>query len=137
MYESILVPLDGGPGDRVILDHVTRLARFCDSRVTLLHVAGGWRGRYFSGRLTAPEEAELESYLRERVGELEGAGVEAHAELRYGETSERILEVAAELGCDLIAMSTHGHKGLLDVVFGSPAAQVRHGTRIPVLLIRS
>ena len=38
--------------------------------------------------------------------------------------------------CDLIAMATHGHKGLADVVRGSVANEVRHLSMIPVLMVR-
>ena len=54
----------------------------------------------------------------------------------HGDPPKEILEKAEELGCDLIAMGTHGHKGFQDWVLGSVADAVRHETKIPVLLIR-
>ena len=46
------------------------------------------------------------------------------------------MEIAEREGCDLIAMSTHGHRLLGDLILGSVASEVRHSTDIPVLLVR-
>ena len=136
MYRSILVPLDRSAGDAAILAHVERLARMCDAKVLLLHCAGGWRGRYFEGRLPSPEAPRMEEYLESQAARLREEGLDARALLRYGEAAPTILAVAEEEGCDLIAMSTHGHRGIMDVLLGSAAAQVRHAATVPVLLLR-
>jgi nucleotide-binding universal stress UspA family protein len=136
MYRSILVPLDRSAGDAAILAHVADLARLCEAKVLLLHCAGGWRGRYFEGRLPSPDAPRMQEYLDEKARELRDRGVEASTLLRYGEAGPTILAVAEEEDCDLIAMSTHGHRGIMDVLLGSAASQVRHAARVPVLLLR-
>ncbi len=136
MYDRILVPLELEQGEEGILDHVTELSRMCGSEVVLLHVAGGWRGRYFQARLQDPEEGALSRRLEERVRRLRDLGVDARGEIRYGTPGEGIVEAAAELEVDLIAMATHGHRGVLDLLLGSAASEVRHQVHIPVLLLR-
>ncbi|HKK09112.1 MAG TPA: universal stress protein [Gemmatimonadota bacterium] len=136
MYEAILVPLELEEGEEAILDHVARLAGLCGSEVILLHVAAGWRGRYFRGSLQDPEEGEFRERLQERVEGLREHGVDARGEIRYGTPGETIVEAAADLGVDLIAMATHGHRGILDLLLGSAASEVRHEVSIPVLLMR-
>jgi nucleotide-binding universal stress UspA family protein len=56
-------------------------------------------------------------------------------ELLRGRAAEVIVAVAAELGCDLIVMGTHGRHGLGRLVLGSDAAAVLHDAPVPVLLI--
>ncbi len=51
--------------------------------------------------------------------------------------AEAILNVAAETGANLIAMTTHGFSGLARVSYGSVAAGVLQAADIPILLIRS
>lgn len=136
MYRTILVPLELEEGEGPILDHVSELASLCGSQVVLLHVAAGWRGRYFHGRLQDPEEGELRERLEERVEHLRARGVDVRGEIRYGTPGEGIVEAAADLGVELIAMATHGHRGVLDLLLGSAASEVRHQVSIPVLLLR-
>jgi nucleotide-binding universal stress UspA family protein len=40
-------------------------------------------------------------------------------------------------GCDLVAMSTHGHRFISDMLYGSPAESVRHRVDVPVLLLKA
>ena len=136
MYGTILVPLELEEGEEGILHHVSELAKLCGSEVILLHVAGGWRGRYFQGRLQDPEEGEQRQRLQERVDRLRDRGIDARGEIRYGTPGEGIVAAAAELDVDLIAMATHGHRGVLDLLLGSAASEVRHQVHIPVLLLR-
>jgi nucleotide-binding universal stress UspA family protein len=136
VYRRILLPLELEEGEEGILDHVAELATLCGSQVILLHVAAGWRGQYFQGRLVDPEEAEFHERLAERVERLHERGVDARGEIRYGAAAEGIVKAAAELEVDLIAMATHGHRGVLDLLLGSAASEVRHEVSIPVLLLR-
>ncbi len=99
-------------------------------------MAGGWRGRYFQGRLQDPEEGEHRERLQRRVDRLKERGIDVRGEIRYGTPGEGIVATAAELGVDLIAMATHGHRGVLDLLLGSAASEVRHQVHIPVLLLR-
>ena len=53
-----------------------------------------------------------------------------------GEPATELVKVSDERGVDLIAMSTHGHRFIKDVIYGSVANEVRHLSRVPVLLVR-
>jgi len=56
--------------------------------------------------------------------------------LAAGDPAAEISETAIREQCDLIAMATHGHRGLNDVVRGSVASELRHRTMVPVLMVR-
>jgi nucleotide-binding universal stress UspA family protein len=138
MYKRILVPLEHTPYDAAILDHVERLARFCGAEVILMHVADGFAARNVK-QLNLRESEEIRSdreYLEQLCRDLEGHGLTADCLLAGGDPAAEISAAAEREGCDLIAMSTHGHRFLQDLVRGSVANEVRHISRVPVLLVR-
>ena len=137
MYKTILVTLDSTPTDQAIIEHVKRLAKIAGSRVVLLHVADGWAARTHGADAVSPEITEDTAYLEEVRAEFEAVGIPAEAELGYGEPSKEIIKWVHEKGCDLVAMSTHGHRFIADLFLGSTSRQVRHSVSVPVLLLRA
>jgi nucleotide-binding universal stress UspA family protein len=137
MYETILVTLDGTPTDRAIIEHVKQLARLAHSRLVLLHVADGWAARTYGPDAVSPEIAEDTAYLEKIRTELQSAGIPTEAELAYGEPAGQIIKWVREKGCDLVAMSTHGHRLLADMFLGTTASRVQHNISVPVLLLRA
>ena len=138
MYSRILVPVEHSPYDRAIIEHVCRLAKFCGASVVLIHVADGFVARNV-GSINLRESAEMKAdreYLEKVVEEFEGQGIEADSVLAGGDPGREIVDAAAREGCDLIAMSTHGHRFVQDILRGSVVSDVRHTARIPVLLLR-
>ncbi|HWJ22376.1 MAG TPA: universal stress protein, partial [Gemmatimonadaceae bacterium] len=75
-------------------------------------------------------------YLERVCASLRAEGLEVDAILANGDPSREIAAAAEREHCDLIAMATHGHGFLNDVVRGSVANEVRHRTTVPVLLVR-
>jgi universal stress protein A len=137
VYNSILVTLEGTPTDRAIIDHVKELARLAGSRVTLLHVADGWAARTYGSDAVSAEIDEDTSYLAGIRKEFEAAGISAEAELAFGDPATEIIHWVEQKGCDLLAMSTHGHRFVADVLLGSTVNRVRHTVGVPVLLLRA
>lgn len=137
MYDTILVTLDGTSTDRAIIEHVKQLAKLAHSRLVLLHVADGWAARTYGPDAVSPEIAEDTAYLDRVRSEFQSAGITADAELAYGEPAEEIINWVRQKGCDLVAMSTHGHRFLGDLFLGETASRVQHRVRVPVLLLRA
>jgi len=137
MYETILVTLDGTPSDRAIIEHVKQLAKLAHSRLVLLHVADGWAARTYGPDAVSPEISEDTTYLEKVRSEFESIGVPAQAELAYGEPAEQIIKWVEQKQCDLVAMSTHGHRFLADIFLGATATRVRHSIGVPVLLLKA
>jgi universal stress protein A len=137
MYDKILVTLDGTPTDRAIIDHVKNLAKLAHSRLILLHVADGWAARTYGSDAVSPEIAEDTAYLEKVRAEFQSAGIPTDAELAYGDPATEIIKWVEQKGCDLVAMSTHGHRFLADMFLGTTATKVRHSIRVPVLLLRA
>jgi nucleotide-binding universal stress UspA family protein len=139
MYRRILVPLENSPTDAHIVDHVRALARFCKASIVLIHVADGWAARNIK-QLDLRESEEMKAdreYLERVTNALTKEGVTAEAVLATGDPGREISAAAEREECDLIAMATHGHKLIGDVIHGSVANEVRHRSMIPVLLVRA
>ena len=137
MYKTILVTVDGTPSDRAIVEHVKPLAKLAGSRIVLLHVADGWAARTYGADAVSREIAEDSAYLKEVREELQAAGIPTESELAYGDPAKEIVKWVKEKGCDLVAMSTHGHRFLADIFLGTTASRVQHNISVPVLLLRA
>jgi nucleotide-binding universal stress UspA family protein len=138
MYKRILVPVENTPYDEAILDHVRGLAKLCGASIVLIHVADGFAARN-AKQLELRESEEMRQdreYLEQLSDDIERGGIEVDSILAGGDPSREIVEAAQREGCDLIAMSTHGHQFVKDVLYGSVANEVRHHTRVPILLVR-
>lgn len=138
MYKRIMVPLENSDFDNAIIAHVRELARLCSSSVVLIHVADGWAARN-QLQLVLRESDEMKrdrEYIETRALEFANDGVPVESVLAGGDPGAEIAAAAAREGCDLIAMSTHGHKGVQDLLRGSVANDVRHLTDIAILLVR-
>lgn len=137
MYDTILLSLDISPTDRPIIDHIKELARIMRSRVILLRVATGAAAQFHGKNAAGEEIAEIQTYLDEVKAEFEAASIPVTTELGYGEPAREIIKWVNEKGCDLLAMGTHGHKLVADLVLGTTASRVQHNVSIPVLLLRA
>jgi nucleotide-binding universal stress UspA family protein len=137
MYDTILLALDLSPADRPIIDHVKQLAGLMHSRVVMLHVATGPAAQFHAEDAAGEEVKEGRAYLKQIRAEFEAAGIPAEFQLAYGEPVKEIVKWVDEKGCDLVAMGTHGHKLLADLLLGATASRVQHNISVPVLLLRA
>ena len=139
MYKKILVALENSRSDQTLLPHVRQLAKLLGSHLLLLHVADGWVARNFD-KLKLAESEEMradQKYLDDTAAGLRSEGLEVSVHLALGDPPREIVKVAAAECCDLIAMTTHGHRFLGDLIFGSTINEVRHKTSASVLLVRA
>lgn len=137
MYQTILLTLDSTPTDRAIIEHIKKLAKIMQSRVVLLHVADGWAARTYGQDAVSREVTEDTAYLKNVREEFEAAGIAADCELAYGDPAKEIVKWVKQKSCDLVAMSTHGHRFLADLFLGTTASRVQHSIRVPVLLLKA
>jgi universal stress protein A len=138
MYHHILVAVENSKADAAILAHIQDLARLTGARLLLVHVADGWAARHFD-ELNLRESEEIKgdrAYLGECCRSLRAAGFECETKLAMGDPATELIRIAGEEDVDLIAMSTHGHRFLSDVIHGTTVDRVRHVVKVPVLLLR-
>ena len=136
MYRRILVAIENSAADQTIIEHVRQLATLTGAEVLLVHVADGWAARHFND-LNLRESDEIRAdraYLAKVAASLEGLKVST--ELAMGDPADQLIRLAEERHADLLAMSTHGHRFLSDVIHGTTVDRVRHIVKVPVLLLR-
>ncbi len=137
MYNRILITLEVSPSDRAIIEHIKPLAKMMNSTITLLHVATGAPAKWIGPNAGGEEVVQDQAYLDKIRAEFVDAGISAKAELAFGDPVKEIVKWVNEKGCDLVAMSTHGHRLVGDLVFGVTAQKVQHQIDVPVLLLRA
>lgn len=139
MYHKILIPVENRPADQTILDHIKPLAKMTGASLLLMHVANGWVARNYE-QLNLAESEEMKNdraYLESVAKSLQEEGFEVDHMLAMGEPSDEIVKFTRKHKVDLIAMSTHGHRFVSDLLYGSTADKVRHLVDIPVLLLKA
>jgi len=139
MYKRILVPVEHSGADRTIIDHVQALAKMCGATLVLLHVADGWVARAYD-ELQLRDSKEMQedrAYLDQLIDELRGRGFVAEARLAMGDPATEIVRAAETEAVDLVAMATHGHGLVKDILLGATVDKVRHQLKVPVLLLQA
>ena len=139
MYRRILVALENSRSDHSLLPHIAELAKRLNSALLLVHVADGWVARNYD-RFQLAESEEMKDdrrYLDETAASLRAQGLTVAVKLALGDPPTEILRTAHDEQCDLIAMTTHGHRFIGDLLFGSTINEVRHKATVPVLLVRA
>ena len=139
MYRKILVTLENGRADATLVPHVARLDIGVGAELLLLHVADGWAARNFD-QLKLAESEEMRAdhvYLEKTAAGLKAQGLQVQTLLALGNPPTEIVKIAVSSGCDLIAMASHGHKLIGDILHGSTIDKVRHNTSVPLLVVRA
>lgn len=139
MFKRLLVPLDGSRLAETTLPIVERLATIENAPVSLLHVIerGAPASVHGDRHLTTVQEAT--AYLSSIAAKLQSAGIQTgeHThEVPQGNIARSIADHAEEEHADLIALCTHGHHRVKELVFGTIAQQVLRCGTTPVLLAR-
>ena len=137
MYKKILVALDHTDADKVLLPEVAELARLMQAELLLVHVADGWVARNYDHLKLAESEEMREdrAYLERTAGDLQARGLSCSHLLAMGDPPREILRAAEEQHCDLIAMTTHGHRLIGDIIYGETIEKVRHQAAVPLFIV--
>ncbi|MGD9823328.1 universal stress protein [Desulfobacter sp.] len=130
LYKNILVTMDCSPVDDRILEHVAQLALQNRSKVFLLHVV---HSHTLDEHRALTRNADI--LLAQGCQKLVDQGIDAEVVQRSGEPDEQILEEIQNGDYDLVAMATHGHSTLGQILFGSISKTLKQKISIPLLLL--
>ncbi|MBI1982829.1 MAG: universal stress protein [Acidobacteria bacterium] len=139
MFKRILVALDRSKCDQALLPRVKELARLTKAGLLLFHVSHGWVARWQKD-LNLSDSQEIKEdreYLERLERELREQGFEVTTLHSAGEPADEILKTARAEKCDLIAMTTHGHRFISDLIYGTTITKVRHEADIPIFLVKA
>jgi len=139
----ILVPTDFGEPSEAALDTAIEFAKVFGSEIVLMHayeipIVGFPDGAVvataeLTSRLLEGAQAVLDRQIQSR----QGYGVTIRGVIKQGDAYRMVNEVAEEVGAGLIALGTHGRKGLSRALIGSVAEKVVRTARVPVLTVHS
>ena len=150
MVRHLLVPIDGSELSDAAVSAALALAKPCGARVSFFHVQPSYYGRpdvaiygeglvldpALSAQFTQANARFATTILDRALDQARAQGVEASSETCVSPlVHEAILEAAERLGCDLIAMASHGRRGLAGLLIGSETQRVLTHARLPVLVI--
>jgi len=130
VYKKILVTMDCSVVDDLIIEQVTALALQNRAEVSLLHVV---HSHTLDQDRVLREHAEIT--LTDRCTTLRSQGIEVRIVIRSGEPDDEILQEIEANDYNLVAMATHGHSFIGDILFGSVSRTLKHRISIPLLLI--
>ena len=147
MFKKILTPTDGSDFSNKAVATAARLAKSLQAKLLLLHVRSpiesphhveGGALSSLGGMAVMREIEDEERKLLDAALEIAAAeGVKAGTAFIAGySTYETIIRVAGEQHCDLIAMASHGRRGISGLLMGSETQKVLNHTTIPVLIVR-
>lgn len=145
MYSHILVPTDGSPLSEKAVEQALAFARDAGAKVTILSVMEPFHVFSTDTEQVSRTREEYDKYTR-----METARTLTNAELRaktlgvtcktemieHNDPFQAIIDIADQKGCDLIAMASHGRRGINALLLGSVTTKVLTHSKIPVLVFR-
>jgi len=146
LFSRILVPLDGSERSAAVLPYVTELAKKLESDVTLLqvvepgkhvHTIGGLDYIPYRDRDINSAKTSTQRYLDEVSSKFVRAKATVRSEVRVGDSAREIIKLAAETGCSLIAMSSHGYSGIEAWAHGSVTGKILQASKQSFMFVPS
>ena len=141
--KTILLAVDFSEAAYYLADYATVFAKGLQARLVVLYVSPSMN-RYTTLYVPAESIQTLVSQILEGANRVMGEfmaghfeGIEATGRVEYGYAPEKILEIAREVGADMIVMGTHGRRGLTRLLMGSDAEMVLRNSPVPVLMVKS
>lgn len=141
---KILVPIDFSENAKSALRYAFQLANIFKAEIILIHVLEPmlYPPDFSLGQIILPsiDTHEIEDKAKEELQKL--ADAESAKELqkqvivKSGKPFAEIIETAKEENVDLIIISSHGHSGMEQIIFGSTSEKVVRKAPCPVLTVR-
>jgi len=146
LFSRILVTLDGSEKSAAVLPYVVELTKKLESGVTLLrvvetgkhvHTIGGLEYIPFKDRNIDSVKTSAQRYLDEVAFQFAGTKATLKSEVRVGDSAREIIKLASEIGCSLIAMSSHGYSSIKAWVYGSVTGKILQVNKLSFLFVPS
>lgn len=145
MYKNILIPTDGTVLSESALDKGLKFAKEIGAKVVVMTtiepapmmVAASVQIAEMQGRYHQHASETANQHLAQAQAKAKAAGVTCETtQVEHDHPYQAIIETAAKKGCDLIAMASHGRRGISALVLGSETTKVLTHSAIPVLVFR-
>ena len=131
IYKKILVTIDCSEVDGPIVTHVGALAQQNDAQVVLMHVI---HAHTLDQDRALREKSSIA--MKTHLAKMQLQGVDVRSIIKSGEPEVEIMKEIENGDYDLVAMATHGHNFIGDILFGSVSDSLKHKISIPLLLLK-
>ena len=149
MYANILMSTDGSAVARKGLEHGIALAKALNAKATVITVTEplpvDYGGGFDSGWIPSQEESDrFDAACKEHASKVLDEARTVAKQIGFSaeflhvpnaHPAAAIIETATSKGCDLIVMSSHGHRGLRKLLLGSQTSEVLVNGTVPVLVV--
>ncbi|MGZ8295154.1 MAG: universal stress protein [Telluria sp.] len=145
MFKHIMLPTDGSEASDSAIQAAVRLARDMGARVTAIHVVPPFHTFTYRAEMLEDTEEQYDKESDARARKLL-ATVEQQAQecgvqyetvvVRSDDVYKAIIDTASARNCDLIAMASHGRRGVRGLLLGSDTQKVLTHSQLPVLVYR-
>ena len=142
--DSMVVATDGSDTAKHVVREAANIAQRLGSKVHLVtaytpmrapQVSGGSGNLESSGHILGDSRAD--AILVEACAEMRLAGVDAEPHARTGSPADAILDVAEEIGADVVVVGSKGLSGARRHLLGSVPNTISHHARCHVLIIHT
>ena len=146
MFRSIVVGTDGSETAGKAVDAAVQLAQLSGATLELVSAYEPVTNQRLreEARQVPPDlqwminrRADVDATLQHAAERARGAGVAAQTYAREGDPADAILDVAEELGSDLIIVGNKGMTGAKRFLLGSVPNKVSHHAPCAVMIIRT
>lgn len=145
--KTVVTPIDFSDNSKLIAESAVFMAGSFKAKLLLLFVVQKFEdySGFFVPQMSIPDfEQDLFTQAEEKMVAFskeieefskEKGVIEVTGKILVGDVAEQIVDFAGDQDGGLIAMGTHGYKGLEKIMFGSVADKVVKSASCPVLTI--
>ena len=133
-YSIIAVALDFSDKDQKLLSHALGQGNN-NTTYHLLHIVESVSARIYEEESDDLETQKDKEHLQFYAQQLQEKGFKAEARMGFGNRSKEIVRLVTDANADMLVIGAHGHTGLKDFIYGETINAVRHGLKIPVLVV--
>jgi nucleotide-binding universal stress UspA family protein len=138
-FPSVLCPVDFSDASRVALGHAAAIGNHFGAEITVLTVVDPFVAALAATEATETKiedetEEALRRYCHDALAHMPPGPRSLRLRYAVGSAATEILREADTAHADLIVMSSHGHRGLRKMFFGSTTERVLRETHVPVLI---
>lgn len=134
-FNRIAIALDFGDLDERVISYALMQGQ-PGTHYTLIHVLESAASKYLGNATADDESQEDENRMKEYVIQLKKQGFDVEGMIGYTNRVSDIIRMVTESKSDLVVMGSHGHRTFKDWIYGTTVDVVRHGLKIPVLVVK-
>jgi manganese transport protein len=134
VYHTIAIALEFSPHDRKLISSAIGQGK-PDTTYLLIHVIESASAKVLGTEADDYESRKDEEQLETYKQQLIQRGYKVESRLGYSHRAKEIVRIVQQEKADLLVIGGHGHKGLQDFIHGETVNTVRHGLKIPVLVV--